>query len=80
MTTVTKTTFDGRLITINDKNLDQLKLDNSNIIGENYIRDFYNCYENLDIRILRDSRLLDLAEKVNQMSRQIADEIIRRKL
>jgi len=77
---VTKTTKDGRLISTSDENLDKLKLDNSNTIGDNYLQDFEKCYSNLDVSILSDKKLINFGEKVNKLAERITNEIIKRSI
>lgn len=76
---VTKQCNDGRFVSTDDLRVESLEINNSNVIGSNYLRQFYDCYENLDVRLLSDADIDILFEKVLKFETKIRDEINKRK-
>lgn len=76
---ITKTTSNGEFVSTNDSKLDSLDdYNHTNVLGSNYLKDFYNCYNNLDVKILNNNDLRALAYTVNNFKLEIETELYNR--
>lgn len=76
---ITKCSNDNIISTDEDKT-DKLEIPESNAIGSNYLNTFYDCCNNLDIKMLNNNDLLILADKIYNFKLEIERKLYNRKM